>query len=154
MQITRRADYAVRTMLDVARVQPGTMALTHEVAAMQGIPTPFLAKIVLSLTRGGLLKSFRGSGGGIVLAKTAEEISLLRIVEAVDGPIAINRCVPWPEECNRSPCVRFTRSGARRGMPWQSDWRAPVWPQWLGKQKAWKPLAQRLILPWAALLDR
>lgn len=103
MQITRRADYAVRTMLDVARVQPGAMALTHEVAARQGIPTPFLAKIVLSLTRGGLLKSFRGSGGGIVLAKSAEEISLLRIVEAVDGPIAMNRCVLWPEECSRSP---------------------------------------------------
>lgn len=102
MQITRRADYAIRTVLDVARLQPGEVALTGEVAERQRIPAPFLAKIVLALTRAGILRSFRGSGGGIALAKPADQITLLQVVEAVDGPVAMNRCVLWPDECERS----------------------------------------------------
>lgn len=102
MQITRRADYAIRTMLEVARLGGGAVAQTGEVAARQGIPLPFLSKIVLALTRAGLLRSYRGSGGGISLAAPAERISLLQVVEAVDGPIAMNRCVLWPSECGRS----------------------------------------------------
>ncbi len=100
MQITRRADYAARTMLDVASLESGSVALTHEVAARQGIPAPFLAKIVQALTRAGLLRSHRGSGGGIALAKPADQITLLQVVEAVDGPIAVNSCVLWPDECS------------------------------------------------------
>ncbi len=102
MQITRRADYAVRTMLEVAGGDGASTALTHEVAAKQGIPAAFLAKIVLALTRGGLLRSYRGSGGGIALARPADQITLLQIVEAVDGPIAVSSCALWPEECARS----------------------------------------------------
>ena len=102
MQITRRADYAVRTMIEVARAGMSTTALTHEVAARQGIPAPFLAKIVMALTRAGLLRSYRGSGGGIALAKPADQITLLQVVEAVDGPIAVSSCVLWPDECARS----------------------------------------------------
>ncbi len=104
MQITRRADYGVRTMLDVAgaETQSGALALTHEVASRQGIPLPFLAKIVPALTRAGLLRSHRGSGGGITLGRPAAEITLLDVVEAVDGPISLNMCVLWPEECPRS----------------------------------------------------
>ncbi|MHB0870323.1 MAG: RrF2 family transcriptional regulator [Chloroflexota bacterium] len=101
MQITRRADYAVRTMLQVAESDGGSTVLTQEVASRQGIPGPFLAKIVLALTRGGLLRSRRGTGGGIVLARPADQITLLQIVEAVDGPIAVNSCVLWPDECAR-----------------------------------------------------
>ena len=102
LQITRRADYAVRTMIEVVRSGDGAPVLTQEVAARQGIPAPFLAKIVLALTRGGLLRSYRGAGGGITLARPAESITLLQVVEAVDGPIAVSSCVLWPEECSRS----------------------------------------------------
>lgn len=102
MQITKRADYAVRTMLEVAKAEDSAPALTQEVAARQGIPGPFLAKIVLALTRGGLLRSYRGAGGGIALARPADQISLLQVVEAIDGPISVSSCVLWPEECTRS----------------------------------------------------
>lgn len=101
MQITRRADYAVRTMMDVAGLGDGATALTHEVASRQQLPAAFLAKIVLTLTQAGLLRSYRGSGGGIVLSRPADEITLLQVVEAVDGPIAVNSCVLWPAECCR-----------------------------------------------------
>lgn len=102
MQITRRADYAVRTMLDVAGVGAGAIALTHEVAARQGVPPPFLAKVVLALVRAGLLRSHRGAGGGITLARPADQITLLQVIEAADGPLALNSCVLWPEDCPRS----------------------------------------------------
>ncbi len=98
MQITRRADYAVRTMIEVARGRSSPV-LTHEVAERQEIPMAFLAKIVVVLTKGGLLRSFRGSGGGITLARPADQITLLQVVETVDGPIVVNNCVLWPEEC-------------------------------------------------------
>ena len=102
MQITRRADYGVRTMLDMASLEAGAVGLTHEVAARQGIPLPFLAKIVPALTRAGLLRSQRGAGGGITLARPADQITLLEVVEAIDGPLALNMCVLWPEDCGRS----------------------------------------------------
>ncbi len=102
MQITRRADYGIRTMLDVASLEAGAVGLTHEVAARQGIPLPFLAKIVPALTRAGLLRSQRGAGGGIILARPAEKITLLEVVEAIDGPLALNMCVLWPDDCSRS----------------------------------------------------
>ncbi len=102
MQITRRADYGVRTVLDVATLTQGSVALTHDIAARQGIPAAFLAKIVPALTRAGLLRSQRGSGGGLTLGRSAEQITLLDVVEAVDGPLALNVCVPWPGECRRS----------------------------------------------------
>ncbi|HEX9015240.1 MAG TPA: Rrf2 family transcriptional regulator, partial [Chloroflexota bacterium] len=62
----------------------------------------FLAKIVPALARAGLLRSYRGSGGGIALGRPPEQITLLDVVEAVDGPIALNMCVMWPDECPRS----------------------------------------------------
>lgn len=102
MEITRRADYAVRTMVDIASQEEGSMALTSEVAARQGIPAPFLAKIVLALTQANLLRSYRGAGGGLALAQPASQVNLLQIVEAIDGPVSLNRCVLWPEECSRS----------------------------------------------------
>ncbi|HEX9016400.1 MAG TPA: Rrf2 family transcriptional regulator, partial [Chloroflexota bacterium] len=85
MQITRKADYGVRTIMDVAALEPGAMAQTHEVASRQGIPLNFLAKIVPALARAGLLRSYRGSGGGIALGRPPEQITLLDVVEAVDG---------------------------------------------------------------------
>ena len=102
MQITRRADYGVRTVLDLASLDNGVMGLTHEIAARQGIPLPFLAKIVPALTRAGIVRSYRGAGGGLALAKPPGGITLLDVVEAIDGPLALNMCVLWPEDCPRS----------------------------------------------------
>ena len=102
MQITRRADYGIRTVLDLASLDQGVMGLTHEVAARQGIPLPFLAKIVPALARAGIVRFYRGAGGGLSLARPADGITLLNVVEAVDGPLALNMCVLWPEDCPRS----------------------------------------------------
>jgi len=71
------------------------------VAQRQDIPPALLAKLVPLLVRAGLLDSQRGARGGLVLARSASEISMLEIVEAIEGPIAINRCTATPVQCNK-----------------------------------------------------
>jgi Rrf2 family protein len=103
MQLTRSADYAVRAMLDIAekKVEEEGRARTHMVAQRQDIPPALLAKLVPLLVRAGLLDSQRGARGGLALARPASAISMLEIVEAIEGPIAINRCTATPVQCDK-----------------------------------------------------
>jgi Rrf2 family transcriptional regulator, iron-sulfur cluster assembly transcription factor len=103
MQLSRRADYGIRAMLDVASFPPENMVLTREIADRQGIPHVFLTKIVAQLVRDGLLRAYRGASGGLALGRPAAEISLRDIIESTDGPIALNRCVVDPGSCSRQP---------------------------------------------------
>ena len=93
MQITRQADYAVRAVHYLAQLEPDKRAATSQIAQEQRIPPSFLAKIVSQLSVAGLLQTSRGARGGVSLARPAEEISLLDVVEAIDGPILPNECV-------------------------------------------------------------
>jgi Rrf2 family protein len=102
MQITRQADYAVRAVLYLAQLEPGERVSTAEVSREQKIPISFLAKIVAQLATAGVLRTTRGSHGGIWLARPAETLSLLEVVEAIDGPLALNACVLDPEACELS----------------------------------------------------
>jgi len=102
MQITRQAEYAVRTVYYLAKQEAGASIPTARIAKEQDIPSPFLAKIVLQLSAAGILRTSRGARGGVRLAKAPSEISLLSIVEAVDGPIEINDCVLNETCCQRT----------------------------------------------------
>ncbi len=93
MQITRQADYAVRAVIYLAQLGPEKRAATSQIAQEQQIPPSFLAKIVSQLSVAGLLQTSRGARGGVALAKTPEQISVLEVVEAIDGPILLNECV-------------------------------------------------------------
>ena len=99
MQITRQADYAVRAVLYLAELGPGARASTARIADEQRIPATFLAKIVSQLSAAGILHAVRGARGGVMLARPPQEISLLEIVEAIDGPITLNQCTTDPAEC-------------------------------------------------------
>jgi Rrf2 family protein len=99
MQITRQADYAVRTVLYLAGVENGGRAPTSKIAQLQRIPSSFLAKIVSQLSVAGIVQTSRGARGGVALAREAKEISLLNVVEAIDGPITLNECVIDPSMC-------------------------------------------------------
>ncbi|MBN2257658.1 MAG: Rrf2 family transcriptional regulator [Anaerolineaceae bacterium] len=92
MQITRQADYALRAMLYLARLGPNERAPTSDIAHQQHIPPSFLAKIISQLSIAGLIQTSRGAHGGVSMARPAEKISLLEVVEAIDGPIALNEC--------------------------------------------------------------
>lgn len=100
MQITRQADYAVRAVLHLARNGGNKRAATGTVAKEQNIPPSFLAKIISQLSVAGVLRTSRGAHGGVTLARDAKEISLLEVVEAIDGPIRLNECVHQSGICS------------------------------------------------------
>jgi len=93
MQITRQADYAVRAVLYLAQLGTDQRAATSQIAQEQKIPPSFLAKIVSQLSVAGILQTSRGARGGVSLARDPENISILEVVEAIDGPILLNECV-------------------------------------------------------------
>ncbi len=99
MQITRQADYALRAMLYLARIDPTQRAATSQIADEQRIPPSFLAKIISQLSIAGLIHTSRGARGGVSLALPPEEITVLEVVEAIDGPITLNDCTDSPEAC-------------------------------------------------------
>jgi len=99
MQITRQADYAVRAVLYLARLGGGERAATSTVAEEQRIPPSFLAKIISQLSIAGLLHTSRGARGGVTLAHQPRDITLLDVIEAIDGPIMLNECVSEDGEC-------------------------------------------------------
>lgn len=102
LQLTRGGEYAIRAMTFLARYPVGHVSSLHDVGQAQDIPESFLAKIFQSLVHAGLATSQRGAHGGFSLARAAAEISVRQVIEAVDGPIALNGCVLYPEECRRS----------------------------------------------------
>jgi Rrf2 family protein len=99
MQITRQADYAVRAVLYLARLEPNQRAATSQVAQEQRIPPSFLAKIISQLSIAGLLHTSRGARGGVTLAREPKDITLLEVIEAIDGPIMLNECVNGNSTC-------------------------------------------------------
>ena len=108
MKLTSAADYAVRAMIHLACLPEGDFVLRTDIAAAQKIPTSFMAKILRSLVRGGLLRSSRGVNGGFALSRPASEIHMLDIVESIEGPLALTDCTPsgkgctWYHECPAS----------------------------------------------------
>lgn len=101
MEITQQADYAVRAVLELALGTEGERIFSKEIAARQDIPPAFLTKILARLSAEGIVSTRRGRNGGIRLTRPPSEISILQVVEAIDGPIALNRCVRQPSECPR-----------------------------------------------------
>jgi FeS assembly SUF system regulator len=93
VRLSSMADYAVVTMSAAARHCGGGRTSAAEVAEETGLPVPTVQKVVSLLSRAGLLRSIRGAGGGLQLARPAAAITLADIVEAVEGPIALTACV-------------------------------------------------------------
>lgn len=104
MQITRQADYAVRAILYLSELGPNEKAATSQIAEEQDIPLSFLAKIIAQLSVAGLLQTMRGARGGVTLARSPDDISLLEVVEAIDGPMQLNECVNGSYDCPMGNC--------------------------------------------------
>ena len=125
LQLTRKADYALRLMVDVTAHRDGPID-TATVAQRQEIPYQFLRKIVQTLVSTGLLVSERGLHGGLSLARPPETISILDIIGAF-GPPSLNRCTVIPPRCElRDSC--------------------PVYPVWVEAQTQLERLLGRSYL--------
>jgi len=104
MKLSTQTDYAVRAVYELALREPGTVVQTREIAAAQGLPEGYLAKVIQNLVRAGLLHSWRGTGGGVSLARPAADVSVRDVFEAVDGPLELHRCDGHTSPCDAGPC--------------------------------------------------
>lgn len=102
MELTRKGEYAIRGIVYLATRPDDQVCLLSDIAAAVDVPPTFLAKIFQQFSKIGLVRSYRGTGGGFILGRAADKISLLEVVEAVEGPIIPNRCVIGGDNCDRS----------------------------------------------------
>lgn len=101
--ITRKGDYAIRGMVYLAGRPRDKVTMLRDISARVDVPQALLAKIFQHLNKTGLVRSYRGAGGGFHLGRPAKDISLLDIIEAVDGPISMNLCIIERGSCGREP---------------------------------------------------
>lgn len=99
VELTREADYAIRCVLEAAR---HNRISTAELAQHTELSPSFLGKIVGVLARAGILETRRGAGGGVRLGRPADAITVLEVIEAVQGPLHVNRCMRVPPACERA----------------------------------------------------
>lgn len=101
LELTKRADYAIRTVIALARAADGERLSVRRVAADQMVPERFLSQVMRDLVRAGLVDGTVGRSGGYRLAKPSKAISLLDVVEAVEGDSRRRVCI-----LRGGPCVR------------------------------------------------
>jgi Rrf2 family protein len=101
MELTRATQFALRALLDLAQNGPGQTAV---IAARRGIPPAQAGKIVQQLARSGIVHTSRGAHGGVRLARAPERMTLRQVIEAVEGPVVVARCLAWNDCPCRQPC--------------------------------------------------
>lgn len=102
MKITKKAEYCVRAMLDMAMQGDGQLILVKDIARRQEISERFLEQVMTALRNAGLVRSSRGARGGFALARNPEDISLLDILRISMGKLCWSNCVHDPASCPRS----------------------------------------------------
>jgi Rrf2 family protein len=101
MQLTRAADYALRIMIHLAGLPPASRPNRSALAQAGEVAEHFLSKILQSLARAGLIDSQRGMNGGFALARRPEQVTVLDVLEAIEGPLILNVCLAAGESCGR-----------------------------------------------------
>jgi Rrf2 family protein len=101
MQLTRAADYGIRVMIYLASLPNNTRVMLPALAAATCTPRSFLSKILQALSHAGLIASRRGQTGGFQILPRGREASIRTVIEVIEGPVTLNRCVAHGETCNR-----------------------------------------------------
>lgn len=101
MKLSQASDYAFRAVLYLARQGVGNRVDAQTISEVENIPKRFLLKTFRKLAQTDIIESYRGKYGGYALAKDPADVTLLDVVEAVEGPIEVNRCLVEPEACNK-----------------------------------------------------
>lgn len=96
MKLNRITDYAVVVLSQMART-PGRLVTAPQLAQDSNVPLPTVSKLLKELARGGVLASHRGANGGYALARRAEAISMLEVIQALEGPVSLTACVDGAE---------------------------------------------------------
>jgi Rrf2 family protein len=103
MRLTRAGEYAVRCSLYLSSKGSGGIITRKEICHEMEIPGQFLTKIAQQLAKAGILEIVQGAKGGYRLLIPSEVLSLLDVIEAMEGELFLNDCVLRPESCFRSP---------------------------------------------------
>ena len=107
MIFSNATEYAIRGLSEVAARGSNGRLLLDDVVAGSGLPRDFMAKVFQKLVHAGVLRSAKGRGGGFALARPAHEITLMQVVEAIDGPQTHDRCVIGLAKCSdEMPCAQ------------------------------------------------
>ena len=108
--IGRHTDYAARIVLHLASLGEGAQATAAEIARKRLLPVAFMRRIVGKLAAAGIVRTMRGAGGGVRLARPAAEISLLDVLRAMEGGVTLNACVASPPACPLSESCPVQRA--------------------------------------------
>jgi Rrf2 family protein len=98
-EFSRQADYAVRAVIELSLAPRGILIQSVDISERRDIPVKYLSTVIRNLVRAGIINTYRGSRGGIMLAEAPESITLRDVIEAVDGPLLLNRCLIQPGDC-------------------------------------------------------
>ena len=101
MRLTRAGEYAIRCVLYLAMHRDRELIGRKEIAEAMDIPAQFLGKVAQQLAKAGIISIRQGSQGGYELVKRPEDITLLAVIEAIDGEIFLNDCMHRPQSCDR-----------------------------------------------------
>ena len=101
MQLTMTGEYAVRAMIHLSAQPFGTVVQISDISKQWNIPENFLRKISAQLASAKLITSHRGINGGIRLGRPAETLTILDVIEAVEGKISLNKCLMSEKTCPR-----------------------------------------------------
>lgn len=107
MRLTRATDYAVRVLSYLGSQPDGLRVTRGELINEAGVPPAFLNKLIRTLAHAGLVKARPGVNGGCTLAAPPADISLLRIVETLEGPVDLHICLGNASACGQSRCCSF-----------------------------------------------
>ncbi len=104
MRLSMAAELAVRGILVLADSYGQGPIPLDEICERRNLPKQYLTKIFAMLARANLVDPVRGKGGGHALTRPPDEITLLEVVEAVEGPLAVNLCQHTPPKCDVLGC--------------------------------------------------
>lgn len=106
MKISTKGRYGLRILLDLALHEGSSPRMIRDIAESQQISEKYISRLIIELRKAGMVKSVRGAKGGYKLARTPKYLTVLDIVEVMEGPIAIVDCVAEPNICLRlSACA-------------------------------------------------
>ena len=118
MQITRQTEYAIKTLIELGQVPYGQLISSRVISQRHNIPEEFLHKTIQILSRAGLVVTQRGVQGGVRLGRPLDELTVADVIEAMEGPIALNVCLSPGFHCqNMQSCqVRQVLTSAQAAM--------------------------------------
>ncbi len=102
MRVTQEADYAIRMCLILDSLGEKTGAA--QLADLACITPKIALKVLRKLNEGGMVRSYKGAQGGYELVRNGEKLKVLEIIELIDGPVRISKCLECDHECSKNPC--------------------------------------------------